>query len=93
MARDSKLVTLHIDTYEALRSLGTMRDTFDSVINRLIKDAQKWRVVENEFFEDFPRQVYFPNNATGGEAYEIMMQAMKKWFEEKGLLGTESAKS
>jgi len=79
MTRKSKLVTVKLDTYESLQNLGTMKDTFDSVIKRLIKDAKKWRFVEDEFFRTLPDYAYNEDSLQ-------LLKAIIEWFREKDLL-------
>jgi predicted CopG family antitoxin len=80
MAKNSKLITVQLDTYNTLQSFGTMKDTFDSVIRHLISDAEKWRVVENEFFRSLPEYLY-------KEESVWVIKGIIGWFKENGLLG------
>ena len=80
MTKKSKLITVQLETYEKLQSFGTMKDTFDSVIKRLIEDAEKWRVVENEFIRSLPDYMYKEESVT-------TVKEILKWFKENGLLG------
>ena len=80
--RKSKLVTVSADTYEALQNLGTMKDTFDSVIRRAMQESEKWRLVEREFFRSLPGLLYKE------ESVETA-QHIVKWFKENGLLDSK----
>ena len=71
-----KHIAVNPETYDALLNLGTMRDTFDTLINRLIRDAQKWQKVENKFLKDLPPM------AQKSQDYKFILQ----WFKNKGLL-------
>jgi len=75
----TKVIRVNLETYENLINLGTMRDTFDSVINRLIKDAEKWQVIKNEFLKELDGMVYKEESAH-------VVKYIKQWFKKKGLL-------
>ena len=75
MVKKHKQIVIRLETYEALMNLGTMRDTFDSVITRLMADAKKWKETEN-MLRDLPPMAQKSQN------YRFMLQL----FKDKGLL-------
>ena len=76
MVKKHKQIVIRLETYEALMNLGTMRDTFDSVITRLMADAEKWKIVETGFLKDLPPMAQKSQN------YRFILQ----WFKDKGLI-------
>ncbi len=40
MQKEHKYIVISKDAYESLRNLGTVTDSFDSVISRLLKERQ-----------------------------------------------------
>jgi hypothetical protein len=82
MSKKTKIVALQVETWSALQDLGTMKDTFDSVINRLISEAKKWRKVENEFLPSLPDYIYKEDSAR-------FARDMLKWFKKNGLLNPQ----
>jgi predicted CopG family antitoxin len=46
VTKDHRNITLHIDTYEKLRHMGVLTESFDDVIRRLIQKASSVQSLE-----------------------------------------------
>ena len=48
----TRVIRVNEETYDSLLNQGTMRDTFDTVVQRLIQDSQKWYTIKEKLIKD-----------------------------------------
>ena len=76
-----KLIRVSAETHKCLTNLGKKGQTYAEIVERVLDDAEKWRIVRDEFLGGF-------RHMATEERWEFMLE-IETFFKERGLITTD----